>query len=114
MRIEIGTRVFHLHTKAPLPDRLADWRNVNFLSALSRSLRRTLELWAFLLAVGRFAAPRNEGLSPVHWAGTSERRSVRVQYLGLIDHAHTASAELFDDAVVRDGLTDHWSRILRL
>jgi hypothetical protein len=33
--------------------------------------------------------------------------------LGLIDNAHAATAELLDDAVVRDGLSDHWSRILR-
>ena len=32
---------------------------------------------------------------------------------GAIDFSHTA-AELFDDAVVRDSLADHWSRILRL
>src|SRR5580698_5026887 len=28
--------------------------------------------------------------------------------LGLVDHAHTAAAEFLDDAVVRDGLADHW------
>ena len=33
---------------------------------------------------------------------------------GLVDHAHPTAAELLDDAVVRDGLADHWSRILRL
>jgi hypothetical protein len=29
------------------------------------------------------------------------------QILGLINHAHAASAELLQDAVVRDGLVDH-------
>ncbi len=28
--------------------------------------------------------------------------------LSLIDDTHTATAELLDDAVVRDGLADHW------
>ena len=27
--------------------------------------------------------------------------------LSLVDDAHTAAAELFDDAIVRDGLADH-------
>jgi hypothetical protein len=27
--------------------------------------------------------------------------------LSFIDHTHPAAAELFDDAVVRDGLADH-------
>lgn len=33
--------------------------------------------------------------------------------LGLIDHAHAASAEFLQDAVVRDGLADH-SEMTRL
>jgi hypothetical protein len=28
--------------------------------------------------------------------------------LGLIHHTHPAATELLDDAVVRDGLADHW------
>jgi len=34
--------------------------------------------------------------------------------LSLENNAHAAPAELLDDAVVRDGLSDHWSRIVRL
>jgi hypothetical protein len=30
-----------------------------------------------------------------------------------MNHVH-AAAQLLDDPVVRDGLADHWSRILRL
>ena len=26
----------------------------------------------------------------------------------IINNAHAATADLFDDAVVRDGLSDHW------
>src|ERR1035438_5823365 len=31
----------------------------------------------------------------------------------FVDHPHTADTQLLDDAVVRDGLADHWRRILR-
>ena len=34
------------------------------------------------------------------------------QVLGFIDDAHPAPAELFEDAVMRDGLSDHWAEIL--
>ena len=34
--------------------------------------------------------------------------------LGSEDHAHTAPAELFDHAVVRNCLPDHWPEILGL
>jgi hypothetical protein len=30
-----------------------------------------------------------------------------------VHNPHTTAAEFLDDAVVRDGLSDHWSRILR-
>jgi len=33
---------------------------------------------------------------------------------GLIGYAHAAATELLDDAVVRNGLADHWREILRL
>jgi hypothetical protein len=32
----------------------------------------------------------------------------------LVDDAHPATAKPFDDAVVRDGLSDHWRRMLRV
>ena len=32
---------------------------------------------------------------------------------GLVNHAHTAATELLDDAIVRDGSSDHLWRILR-
>ena len=32
--------------------------------------------------------------------------------LGLVDDTHPASAELLDDAVVGDGLAEHWGEIL--
>jgi len=34
-------------------------------------------------------------------------KSVQGYVLGLIDNTHPATAELLDDAVVRDGLADH-------
>jgi hypothetical protein len=38
--------------------------------------------------------------------------SIETGVLGLVDHAHPATAELFDDAVMRNGLPDHWAEIL--
>jgi hypothetical protein len=35
-------------------------------------------------------------------------KATKVGVLGLIDHAHPTAAELLHDAVVRDGLADHW------
>jgi len=32
---------------------------------------------------------------------------------GFVDDSHAAAAEFFEDAVVRDSLADHWSRIVR-
>jgi hypothetical protein len=34
--------------------------------------------------------------------------------LSLVHHTHPSAPKLLDDAVVRDGLADHWGRILRL
>src|SRR5437899_9712909 len=41
-------------------------------------------------------------------------KSSERQVLGLVDNAHPAAAEFFDDAVVRNDLTDHWAEILGL
>src|SRR5580693_1085745 len=38
-------------------------------------------------------------------------KTTEVQVLGFIDHAHSAATKFLEDAVVRDGLADHWSRI---
>ena len=40
--------------------------------------------------------------------------SVQPGVFGLVDHTHTATAEPLDDAVVGDGLTDHWAAMLGL
>ena len=40
-------------------------------------------------------------------------KAAELGVLGLVDYAHAAPAELFDDPVVRDGLADHKVRILR-
>ena len=33
-------------------------------------------------------------------------------FLGLVDDTHAAAAEPLDDAVMRDGLPDHWVAML--
>src|ERR1022692_1304358 len=40
-------------------------------------------------------------------------KAAELYVLGLVNDAHTPTAQLLDDAVVRYGLADHWSRILR-
>src|SRR5580692_2470018 len=35
-------------------------------------------------------------------------KAVQLYVLGFVDHTHPATAELLDDAIVRDGLADHW------
>ena len=40
-------------------------------------------------------------------------KATEFDVLSLVDHTHAAAAELLDDAVVRDGLADHWSTMLR-
>ena len=40
-------------------------------------------------------------------------KATEFDVLSLIDHTHAATTELLDDAVVRDGLADHWRKILR-
>ena len=37
-------------------------------------------------------------------------RATELEILGPVDHTHPATAQLLDDAVVRDGLTDHADR----
>src|ERR1700690_2395310 len=35
-------------------------------------------------------------------------KSVQARVFSLVDHAHPAAAQLFDNAVMRNGLADHW------
>ena len=61
---------------------------------------------------GSRASRRKRSRACGSWATSSGRnfsatkRSKR-GVLGLVDHAHTAAAQLLDDAVVRDGLANH-------
>ena len=36
----------------------------------------------------------------------------KLRVLGFIDHAHTTASDLLEDAVMRDGLTDHVIEVL--
>src|ERR1017187_2554940 len=40
-------------------------------------------------------------------------KAAKLGVLSLIDHTHAAATEFLDDTVVRNGLVDHWRRILR-
>jgi hypothetical protein len=37
---------------------------------------------------------------------------MQLHVLGLVDDSHPPTADFFDDAIVRDGLANHWSGIL--
>ncbi len=58
----------------------------------------------------RFALETGEGLRVAGNVIGQEFQSdetVQAGVFGLVDHTHAAAAELFDNAVVRDGLADH-------
>ena len=44
----------------------------------------------------------------IFWQELEGDEATQPRVFSFIDHAHPAAAELFDDAVVRDGLVDHW------
>jgi hypothetical protein len=57
--------------------------------------------------------------SVIDWFFNAEHPAAMVEtfrelIFRLVDNTHTAATELLDDPVMRDGLADHWSRILRL
>ena len=39
-------------------------------------------------------------------------KAMQLYVFGLVDHAHSAAAQFLDNAVMGDGLADHWRRIL--
>jgi len=39
-------------------------------------------------------------------------KTMQTAILGFVDNAHTAAAELFDNAIVGNGLAEHWWRNL--
>ena len=62
-----------------------------------------------LAAVRRLAAV--EGLRVFGYLVGQElegNKPAELQILGLVHHAHPAAAQLLHDAVVRNGLADHW------
>src|SRR5260370_30919388 len=46
--------------------------------------------------------------SQLFWKKLQSDETAERSVLGLVDHTHAAAAQLFNDAVVRDGLFDHW------
>ena len=61
----------------------------------------------------RFALKAGEGLRVSrNVVGQKLERYEAVEFhiLGLVNHTHAATAQLLDDAVVRDGLADHLGR----
>jgi hypothetical protein len=45
------------------------------------------------------------------WKEFQTDRTVEPCVFGLVDHTHAATTELFDDAVVRDGLANHRQKL---
>jgi hypothetical protein len=39
-------------------------------------------------------------------------KTVEAGVFGFVDHTHPATAQLLDNAIVRDGLADHWAAML--
>ena len=59
---------------------------------------------------GRPALKTGQGLRILdHLVGKKLKRDkpVQCQVFGFVHHTHPAAAELFEDAIVRDGLADH-------
>jgi hypothetical protein len=61
--------------------------------------------------VGNEQAPADR--VPVLLAEIQRDEAMQSTVLGFVDHTHTASAELLDDAVVGDGLTEQKGEALR-
>jgi len=64
-------------------------------------LRFTLKTGQNLGIFGYFVRQEFQGYEPVE-----------LDVLGLVDHSHPSTAELLDDAVVRDGLANHVLNVL--
>ena len=59
----------------------------------------------------RFSAEAFQGLRVFSHRVRQELQSdhaAEFEVFGLVDHTHPAAAEFLDDAVVRDGLPEHW------
>jgi hypothetical protein len=59
----------------------------------------------------RFALKAGEGLGiagNVIGQELEGYEAMQASVFGFVDNTHATAAQLFDDAVVRDGLTDHW------
>src|SRR5438445_9484696 len=50
----------------------------------------------------------------IFWQEFECDKAMQPSVLGLVNHTHAPAAQLFDDAVVRDGLTNHRSGVLSL
>jgi hypothetical protein len=47
---------------------------------------------------------------PLRTSSVQGDKAVQLNVLRLVDHTHTAAAELLDDAVVRDGLANQFKK----
>jgi hypothetical protein len=52
--------------------------------------------------------------SELRWEELERDTATEREILRFVDDAHAPAAELTRDAVVRDGLVDHWREMLRL
>ena len=75
---------------------LVDGTDVRMIQC-GRSLRLALEASHRLRIVGNFFRQELDG-----------HKTVQARVLSLVDHSHPAAAQLFDNAIMRNGLANHW------
>jgi hypothetical protein len=102
-QVSQGLTIEELHRNKRLIVVLADLIDGTDIGVVQggRGLGFTLEPVQCLAIAGKF-----------FWQELQRDKAMQSCVFGLIDHAHPATAEFFEDAVVRNGLADHWRKNL--
>ena len=96
--------VKELHRQKPLPFMVGDFVNGADVRVVQRGsgARFPAKTLQRLRILGHIIGQKFQG-----------DKSAKHRVFRLIDDAHAAAAEFFDNAIVRDGLADHQGQILR-